>query len=48
MKTRNERLKELFNDTRYLNEYIDINSVLNNIDITIDKIDSIDKYYRVY
>ena len=29
MKTRNERLKELFNDTRYLNEYIDINSVLN-------------------
>ena len=29
MKTINERLKELFNDTRYLNEYINIDSVLN-------------------
>jgi len=29
METRNERLKELFNDTYLLSEYIDIDSVLN-------------------
>lgn len=45
MKTRNERLKELFNDTRYLNEYIDINSVLNTE--YYDEITSTDELYNV-
>ena len=45
MKTRNERLKELFNDTRYLNEYIDINSVLNTE--YYDEITSTDELYSV-
>lgn len=45
MKTRNERLKELFNDTRYLNEYIDIDSVLNTE--YYDEITSTDELYSV-
>lgn len=45
MKTRNERLKELFNDTRYLNEYIDIDSVLNTE--YYDEITSADELYSV-
>lgn len=45
MKTRNERLKELFNDTRYLNEYIDIDSVLNTE--YYDEITSTDELYNV-
>ena len=45
MKTRNERLKELFNDTRYLNEYIDINSVLNTE--YYNEITSTDELYSV-
>lgn len=44
MKTRNERLKELFNDARYLNEYIDIDSVLNTE--YYDEITSIDELHN--
>lgn len=45
MKTRNERLKELFNDTLYLNEYIDFDSVLNTE--YYNEITSADELYSV-